>query len=147
LWPAVLAFVVAAATVGCTATNAGEDTGAEPAVVRSIQGSKVGTVILTADAANRIGLRTTPVQLMRDGGGTGSGGVTAVPLAAVLYDKDGRSWVYVSSAPLTFVRKPIDILRVDGDTALLHAGPPAGTPVVTVGGAELLGTEYAVSGE
>jgi hypothetical protein len=31
--------------------------------------------------------------------------------------------------------------------ALLSAGPPAGTQVVTVGAAELLGTEYNISGE
>jgi hypothetical protein len=31
--------------------------------------------------------------------------------------------------------------------ALLSAGPAAGTPVVTVGAAELLGTEYNISGE
>ena len=37
--------------------------------------------------------------------------------------------------------------HVDGDNAVLRSGPPAGTSVVTVGGAELLGTEYVVEGE
>jgi hypothetical protein len=70
-----------------------------------------------------------------------------VPLAAVLYDKDGVSWVYTSPKPLTFIRQRIVIGQVRGDRALLRSGPPAGTLVVTVGGAELLGTEYVVSGE
>ena len=70
-----------------------------------------------------------------------------MPLAAVLYDKNGDSWVYTNPSPLTYVRQPVVIDHVDGDSAVLRSGPPAGTAVVTVGGAELLGTEYVVEGE
>jgi hypothetical protein len=68
-------------------------------------------------------------------------------LAAVLYDDNGVSWVYTSPESLTFVRQRVVIDHVDGDNAVLRSGPPPGTPVVTVGGAELLGTEYVVEGE
>jgi hypothetical protein len=43
-----------------------------------------------------------------------------------------------------FVRHAIDVLRIDGERAILSSGPPVGTPVVIVGSQELYGTEYAV---
>jgi hypothetical protein len=53
----------------------------------------------------------------------------------------------VNTAARTYERKPITVTDIDGAVALLSVGPPAGTPVVTVGAAELLGTEYNISGE
>ena len=70
-----------------------------------------------------------------------------IPLAAVLYDKDGKTWTYTTSEPLTFVPQEVVIARIDGDTAILTSGPAPGTEVVTVGAAELLGAEYGVPGE
>jgi hypothetical protein len=65
----------------------------------------------------------------------------------VVYDHDGSTWTYVNTAARTYERKPITVTDIDGQVALLSAGPAAGTPVVTVGAAELLGTEYNISGE
>jgi glutamine amidotransferase PdxT len=48
---------------------------------------------------------------------------------------------------LTFVRAPIVIDEVDGNVAVLKSGPPAGTRIVSVGGEELLGTEFQIEGE
>jgi multidrug efflux pump subunit AcrA (membrane-fusion protein) len=70
-----------------------------------------------------------------------------VPYSAVIYWIDGGTWVYVRTAPLTFRRAPVEIDRVDGGVAVLRRGPPAGTPVVSVGGEELLGTEFEIEGE
>jgi hypothetical protein len=53
----------------------------------------------------------------------------------------------VNTAADTYQRKPITVTGIDGAVALLSTGPPAGTQVVTVGAAELLGTEYNISGE
>jgi hypothetical protein len=39
------------------------------------------------------------------------------------------------------------VAAVQGDMAVLSEGPPPGTEVVTVGGEELLGTEFAIEGE
>jgi hypothetical protein len=47
---------------------------------------------------------------------------------------------------VTFIREAVTILRIDGDVAVLQSGPPVGTSVVTVGTAELLGTERGVEG-
>ena len=62
----------------------------------------------------------------------------------MLYDAEGETFTYTSPSRLTFVRRPIDVARIAGAVALLEAGPPAGTAVVTVGAAELFGTEYGV---
>ena len=83
------------------------------------------------------------VQLAQKGGGQKE----TVPYSSVIYWIDGGAWVYTQIAPLTFVRAPIVIDEVDGDTAVLTSGPPAGTRIVSVGGEELLGTEFQIEGE
>ena len=67
-----------------------------------------------------------------------------VPYASVLYDAKGNTWVYTNPEPNVFVRQPIRVETVVGNEALLTEGPPVGTAVVTVGGAELYGTEFGV---
>jgi hypothetical protein len=83
------------------------------------------------------------VQLAQKGGGQKE----TVPYSSVIYWIDGGAWVYMQVAPLTFVRAPIVIDEVDGNVAVLKSGPPAGTRIVSVGGEELLGTEFQIEGE
>jgi len=52
--------------------------------------------------------------------------------------------VYVTSAPNVYIREPITVELIEGDRAVLTAGPAAGTAVVSVGAAELYGTETGV---
>jgi hypothetical protein len=68
-----------------------------------------------------------------------------VPYAAVLYGVHGETWVYSEPEPLVYVRLPIEIDFIEGDLAYLSEGPEVGTAVVTVGAAELFGTETGVS--
>ncbi len=67
-----------------------------------------------------------------------------VPLASVLYDMHGGTWIYVRSDSLTFVRTRVDIARVVGDRAVIARGVAAGAAVVTDGAVELFGTEFGV---
>jgi hypothetical protein len=60
----------------------------------------------------------------------------------VLYDTEGKTWTYTNPEPLVFVRHLVTIDHIDGDKAFLADGPPAGTKVVTVGAAELYGSEF-----
>jgi hypothetical protein len=83
------------------------------------------------------------VQLAEKGGSRRE----TVPYSAVIYWIDGGAWVYTQIAPLTFVRAPIVIDQIDGDVVVLKSGPPAGTRIVSVGGEELLGTEFQIEGE
>jgi hypothetical protein len=67
-----------------------------------------------------------------------------IPYAAVVYDVKGGSWVYTQAAPLNFVRHQVSVDYIDDDEVVLSKGPPAGTAVVTVGVAELFGSEFGV---
>lgn len=132
-----LALVAAAVSLpACGGTSSGSDGGYEPSGLAEIPGSDVKRVTLTAEGARRVGIRTAPVAVRS--------AVKVIPHAAVLYEEDGDTFVYTSPERLSYVRAPIEIDRVEGDRALLDDGPPAGTQVVTVGGAELLGSEFEV---
>jgi RND family efflux transporter MFP subunit len=65
-----------------------------------------------------------------------------VPLAAIVRDASGGSWVYERADSVTFVRRRVDVARVVDGRAVLARGPAPGTPVVTDGAAELFGTEF-----
>ena len=67
-----------------------------------------------------------------------------VPHSAVIYTPDGDAFVYTKPKAETYIREPIDIVRVHGDDATLSNGPRAGTTIVTTGSAELLATEYEI---
>ncbi|MDB4889522.1 MAG: secretion protein HlyD family protein [Gemmatimonadetes bacterium] len=66
----------------------------------------------------------------------------SVPLTAVVRDLSGGSWVYERKDSLTFIRRRVEVSRVNGGNAILAQGPKAGTKVVTSGSAELFGTEF-----
>jgi cobalt-zinc-cadmium efflux system membrane fusion protein len=75
---------------------------------------------------------------------TGAAQSLTVPASAIWRDIHGGSWVYENFAPQTYARRRVTIARVADGLALLTAGPPVGTKVVTVGVAELAGTEFGV---
>jgi hypothetical protein len=52
--------------------------------------------------------------------------------------------VYTEPDTDVFVRAEISVVDTDGVNSVLSAGPPADTSVVTVGVAELYGTELGV---
>jgi hypothetical protein len=141
-WIAVLGLLVAIPQLSaCTQTSAEATGGAEPAKVEQVEGSEdTSRVTLTPKAVERLGIRTTPI------GETTVAGKKrkVIPYGAVLYDAEGKTSVYVSPAPNTYVRQPITVDFIQGDRAVLVAGPPAGTAIVTVGASELYGTETGV---
>jgi hypothetical protein len=99
-------------------------------------GHKVLT--LSEKAAERLGVETAAV--------AGSGAAMSIPYAAIVYDAEGKTWTYITSAPLVYERAEITVDQIDGDVATISAGPPAGTQVVTTGAAELYGAEIGVGG-
>jgi hypothetical protein len=109
----------------------------EPAKLEPIKGTDVNRVILDAEGAKRIGLQTAPIRQ--------NGPETVLPYDAVIYDADGETFTYTAPEPLTFVRQKIVIDHVVGDSVMLSDGPPAGTEVVTVGAAEVYGSEFEVA--
>jgi len=139
----VAGLVIGAAAIlaGCATATPAET---PPALIKPVAGSQIPQLQLTQRAVQRLGIVTQPVEQSATAGQpTGE----AIPYSAVVYDHDGSTWTYVNTATDSYQRKPITVTEIDGAAALLSAGPPAGTQVVTVGAAELLGTEYNISGE
>jgi hypothetical protein len=226
----LVALGIQATACGYSAPAEGE--GDEPATVEPIEDSDLSRVVLTADAAKRLGLETAPVVVSNvestdvvrgrvaadpagprsllisvslpaaelakvdvskparvlevfgsdglvapmvgsaasgstltyrlDGAGqvvhageqvrvelqlAGGGEQKTIPYSAVIYGIEGGVWTYTTTGPLTFVRAPITVASLQGNVAVLSKGPDPGTEVVTVGGGELLGTEFAIEGE
>jgi hypothetical protein len=103
-------------------------------------GSDISQVTLLSKAAHRLDIRTAEIR-------EDPSGKQVIPYASIIYDRDGHAWVYMLSAPLTFVRAKVVVELIKGSDAYLKEGPPAGTQVVTVGANELYGTEIGVNGE
>ncbi|HPW17518.1 MAG TPA: efflux RND transporter periplasmic adaptor subunit [Candidatus Aminicenantes bacterium] len=89
------------------------------------------------DGALRLGQRVAVTLIAK-----GAEEALAVPAAAVLYDMQGGTWVYVRSAPTVFVRTRVDVRHTVGGLAVLGRGLAAGAEVVSAGAAELFGTEF-----
>jgi len=124
---------------GCNEIEAKSGSAYHPAELSSANPQGVKQVTLTGDAARRISLQTARV--------TASGGGVVVPYAALIYDKLGKSWVYVVTGPLTYLRVSVVVEReVPEDRMLLSAGPRAGTEVVTVGATQVYGAELGMDG-
>ena len=146
-WSVATLIVVAAALVVALAlsvnpvdTESTTASGVEPAVVEHPAGMSVARLRLTERAVERVGIRTAPVAA-RSSGRTQR---LAVPYGALLYDGDGKTWVYTSPEPRVYVRAAVVVDTIDGQTALLARGPAEGTDVVNVGAQELFGTEFGV---
>ncbi len=139
--PAVAVLLAAVALSACGThpaefnNEAASDEG--PSRVEEVKGSDLARVHLSARAAQRLGIETATVRAAPDA-------PLAVPYAALLYDALGQAYTYTSPSRLTYVRQPVTVRSIVHRMALLSDGPPLGTPVVTVGVAELLGVETGV---
>lgn len=115
----------------------------EPAHIEHIEGSEVSQVALTEKAVERLGIETVPATEEMIAHSEARLRM-AVPYSALLYDVQGRAWVYTNPEPQTYIRHEVKVDFIGRDKAILHEGPAPGTMVVSVGAAELYGTEYEV---
>jgi multidrug efflux pump subunit AcrA (membrane-fusion protein) len=65
-----------------------------------------------------------------------------IPFSAIVYDIHGGTWVYNNISPNTYVRERVELQSVIDNRAVLSRGPKPGSKIVTVGVAELFGTEF-----
>ena len=108
-----------------------------PARVEATSDAKIMKVTLTPKAAERLGVVIDEVR-------ADPSGRRIVPYASVLYDLTGKTWVYISADPLTFVRGAVVIDTIKGDNVYLSEGPPAGTKVLAAGVPQVFGSEVKV---
>ena len=78
-----------------------------PARVEATNDAKIKKVTLTPKAAERLGILIDEVRVDLSGR-------RIVPYASVLYDLTGKTWVYISADPLTFVRGAVVIDTIKG---------------------------------
>jgi hypothetical protein len=107
------------------------------AKVQPIKGTDLTRILLSRDATRVLGIKTAAVRRI-------AAGRLTVPYAAVLYGPEGDTFTYTNPGPGVYVQHPIAVTRIRGAFAVLKQGPPAGTPVVTVGASELLGARDGV---
>ncbi len=141
LLAAGLALVIAALPLsGCKEVESETAAGYEPSHSEEIKGSKddLHRITFTAEGARRTGVKTEPVRA--------ENGRTVLPYAALIYDAEGGTYAYTSPKTREYVRAKVKVANIDGNRVFLSEGPPAGTEVVTVGAAEVYGTELDVAG-
>jgi hypothetical protein len=138
----LLTGLVLAATAlplaGCTEVETESSTAYEPSSLKEVKGNDdLKIVTFTKEGAARIGLKTGEIST--------DGGRKVVPYEALIYDPEGKTYVYTNPKPLTYVREPVKVVRVAGERVIVSDGPKAGTEVVTVGTAQVYGTELEVA--
>ena len=137
---AVLALVGTLVVVsGCNREQVAEKY--HPAKTEETDQKGILKITLEPRAAERIGLETAP---LAEASVTVKGQTTTrkvMPYGALMYDTKGETWTFTNPEPLVFIRHKVAVESIDGDRVILTEGPPAGTAVVTVGAAELMGVE------
>jgi hypothetical protein len=141
VWRPVLVLACAAtmglsgcATVKTTAAPAGQ-----AASTMEKAGPDLNRLTLTDKAVERLGVTTVKVA-------KGEGSPLQVPYGALVYDANGKTWVYTNPEPRTYIRAAVTVDKIADNKVQLRSGPPAGTDVVTVGAAELFGAEFGTKG-
>jgi hypothetical protein len=143
-WSLVLLMLAGLLLAGCSSTGAGAAVKKDASYkLEKVGDTGLSKVILTALAFQRIGVKTVAVQeqpvARRDGALR-----RVVPYASILYDAQGKVWVYTNPEPLVYLRHAVTIDFVDGANVVLSDGPPAGVSIVTTGAVELFGAETGV---
>ena len=142
-WRGLAASAVWIAVLGSGCAHVAEadpPEGDAPAEVTAIPGEQdLAEVTLTEEAARNLGIRTEPVRKVPEG--------LAVPSSAVQYLPEGDAFVYTSPERFAYLRVGVVVLRDSGPTTTLSEGPEPGTRVVSVGAAQIYGTEFEIDGE
>ena len=126
-----LVFTVPACAQSAAVTAS---SGQAPAKVEKNADTGIAKLTVTEHGLARIDLKTEPVA-------AGNGTDVLLPYASLLYDANGKTWVYTNPAPQVFQRQAVTVTKVEAGVVTASKGPAVGTPVVTVGAVELFGAE------
>jgi hypothetical protein len=137
-WVSALALVIGTGLplAGCGQLPATTTKAKEPYTSEPIGDSGVKRLTLDDKAVERLALDTATVVQVGDR--------LVMPYAALLYLPDGTTITYTNPDGHSYVREQVTVESIRDDQAVLTAGPPAGTKVVTTGGAELWGAEFGI---
>jgi hypothetical protein len=135
-----LALVAALSLSACKEAEEESAEGYAPSKIEAVKGSDddLQRITFTKEGAARTDVKTAEVRR--------AGNHLVIPYAALIYNDEAKTFVYTSPKSLEFLRAPVTVDRIEGNRVLLKDGPPAGTKVVTVGTAEVYGTEIDMAG-
>jgi hypothetical protein len=131
-----VALIAALSMSACKEVESETAAGYEPTTLKEIN-EDLKQVTFTEEGAARLGLKTGRVSRRGD--------ELVVPYAALIYDAEGKTYVYASPKPRTFLREEVKVDRIDGDRVFASKGPGPGTDVVTTGAAEVYGAELEIA--
>ena len=134
-WLTALGLVAVLLLAGCSKAAEQKHVIKEPVTIEKLDNG-LGRLTLTEKAAERLGIETVVVEDV--------GGRRVIPSGAVIVGAEGGRYVYAKRGSLVFVREQIQVEHEDDGKAYLADGPAAGTPVVTIGAAELHGAETGI---
>ena len=113
VWTIAIALLATGLLLSATMASFGEEDEAEHddnVQVEDTPGTDAKTLIFTEAAMSHLDVQTAPVkEIEASREGKDLGRRIAVPHSALIYDAEGEPWVYVSSAPDTFLRKHVAI--------------------------------------
>jgi hypothetical protein len=143
LWVVVVTIVAALGIWAFQSVGPAESAtsgGGKAVTIEEIEGTDLHKLTLEERAVQRLDIQLADVTEQQiDGAAT-----LVVPFGAVYYDAMGAAWVYTNTEGYSYVRAPITVERIEGQMAILSAGPAVGTKVVSVGAALLFGAEFGV---
>ena len=158
---ALVALVLGIAVAGCGSSQPDASIAPSARLVGAT-GAAPGQIILSQLGKQHIGVQTSPVKTVPTPPPVVTTTVVAgvkhttstpaprpsasviVPYSALVYDPNGKTYVFTQRSPLTYTEVQATVDRIDGDSAYLSAGPHAGAAVVTVGAEELYGVQTGV---
>jgi hypothetical protein len=135
----VLVFAASMGLSGCAAVKTAAAPAGQAAATMEKAGPDLNRLTLTDKAVERLEVTTAKVT-------KGKGSALELPYGALVYDANGKTWVYTNPEPRTYIRAAVTVDRITGNVVQLRSGPAAGTDVVTVGAAELFGAEFGTKG-
>ena len=143
LWAVVIAIVAALSIWAFQSVGPAESAtsgGGKPVTIEKIEGTELSKLTLEERAVQRLDLQLADVTEQQIDGAA----KLVVPFGSVFYDANGVAWVYTNVEGYSYVRAQLTIERIEGDLAILSAGPAVGTKIVSVGAALLYGAEHGV---
>ncbi|MFC7848436.1 hypothetical protein ACFUTU_08185 [Arthrobacter sp. NPDC057388] len=140
VWRPVL-VVACAASMGLSGCAAVKPAATATSAAASMEkaGADLNKLTLTDKAVERLGVTTVKVA-------KGEGSPLQVPYGALVYDANGKTWVYTNPEPRTYIRAAVTVDKIADNKVQLRSGPAVGTEVVTIGAAELFGAEFGTKG-
>jgi hypothetical protein len=138
----MIASILAAAALfllpACADVSKAKEEATEPAEMVPFEGSDHDAIVVQPEAVKRLRIETAPIEA------GARADRTTMPSAAVFYGVDGETWIYTNPDVNTYLRVPIAVEDIEGETAHVRGGPEPGTQVVVVGAPELFGVEEGV---